>query len=153
MKLNSKNYEGLHKIAISRIAEYYAKYVLTLNGLDVYTTEVDNKGIDFVVRTNKGSYYDIQVKSIRYPKTSYCFINKDHEWSQLRKNLFLILVVFRSEKEPEIYLIPSTVFETSSEIFKNKSENKHPEWGINYSEKNITVFEKYKLEKQVKLLS
>lgn len=35
----------------------------TLYGFDVYSAEVDDKGIDFVIRKDHEKYYDIQVKS------------------------------------------------------------------------------------------
>ena len=138
-------YDDLHHLAISRIAEYLTKYILTLKGLDVYTTEVDNKGIDFVIRNNQKKYFDIQVKSIRYPNTSYIFIKKEEEWkdNNLRANLILALVVFINNQSPEVYLIPSISFKKETEILKNRKEYKVPEWGINYSKKNIKLFEPF----------
>ena len=50
------------------------KIAITAHGLDVYTSEVDNRGLDFVTRNDSGRYLDIQVKSIKYPSTSYVFI-------------------------------------------------------------------------------
>ncbi len=35
-----------------------------LYGYDVYTSEVDDHGIDFVVRTQNGFHYDVQVKLV-----------------------------------------------------------------------------------------
>jgi hypothetical protein len=37
----------------------------TLYGFEVYSSEVDDRGIDFVVRSASGRYYDVQVKSVR----------------------------------------------------------------------------------------
>ena len=37
----------------------------TSYGFDVYTSEVDDKDIDFVIRNQKSKYYEIQVKSLR----------------------------------------------------------------------------------------
>jgi len=34
-------------------------------GLEVYSTEVDERGIDLLVRNNAGNIYDVQVKSSR----------------------------------------------------------------------------------------
>jgi hypothetical protein len=38
---------------------------LALAGFDLYTPEVDDKGIDFVIRRGEDRYHDVQVKSVR----------------------------------------------------------------------------------------
>lgn len=149
-------YDNLHHLAIARMGEYWVKYILTMYGLDVYTTEIDNKGIDFVVRGKQDVYFDIQVKSIRYPTTSYVFITKEKEWeeSRLRKNLVLALVVYKKHNAPELFLIPSTEWLTPTELLKNReyqsTQKSKPEWGINVSEKNLRLLQEYKIEKQLK---
>jgi hypothetical protein len=40
----------LSPLQVGRYAEYLVKMEFTLYGFDVYTAEVDDKGIDFVVR-------------------------------------------------------------------------------------------------------
>ncbi len=57
-------WKNLNHLQIGRYAEYFAKMEFTLFGFDVYTVEVDNRGIDFVIRKDD-QYYDVQVKSVR----------------------------------------------------------------------------------------
>ena len=64
----------LSPMQIGRYAEYYAKMEFTSYGYDVYTSEVDDHGVDFVASKNSGIYYEIQVKSLR--KGNYAFIPK-----------------------------------------------------------------------------
>jgi hypothetical protein len=48
-------------------------------GCDVFTSEVDDHGIDFAVRTRQGNHYDVQVKSFRLEAgkgTPYVFLQK-----------------------------------------------------------------------------
>ena len=45
-------------------------------GFEVYTAEVDDRGIDFIVWHANGRFYEVQVKSARRP-TSYVFMRKD----------------------------------------------------------------------------
>jgi hypothetical protein len=149
-------YDNIHPLAIGKIGEYWAKLALTLKGLDVYTSEVDNRGIDFVVKNSNGKYFDIQVKSIRYPSTSYVFMRKEFEWAEgkLRDNLYLALIIIRDNKVPETYLIPSSAWKQASAILKNREYRKNglqsnDEWGVNYSQKNLILFEPFKLEKQI----
>ena len=63
--------------------------------LDVYTAEVDDKGIDFVIRKSDHEYYDVQVKSVR--KAQYVYMTK--ETFRPRKNLLLALVIFEADNQ------------------------------------------------------
>lgn len=68
----------LNHLQLGRYAEYLAKMEFTAYGFDVFTAEVDDKGIDFVVRKSDTKYFDVQVKSCRdltyifFPKDQYC---------------------------------------------------------------------------------
>jgi hypothetical protein len=50
---------------LGKYAECLAKMECVLCGCDVFTSEVDDHGIDFVIRTRQGNHYDVQVKSFR----------------------------------------------------------------------------------------
>jgi hypothetical protein len=50
----------LTKLQVGKYAEYYVKMEFALLGFDVYTAEVDDKGIDFVIRREPDRYYDVQ---------------------------------------------------------------------------------------------
>ncbi len=77
----------------------------TKAGFDVYTSEVDNKGIDFIIRKNETEYFDIQNKSIRFPRTNYIFMQKNKFIPKI--NLLLSLTIFEEKKELMILIIPS----------------------------------------------
>jgi len=59
------DWSRLTHLQVGRFAEYFVKMEFTLYGFDVYQAEVDDKGIDFVIRKGHERYFDIQVKSIR----------------------------------------------------------------------------------------
>ena len=65
-------WDHLNHLQLGKYAEYFAKMEFTSAGFDVYTAEVDDKGIDFVVRKDETAYYDVQVKSAR--GTNYIFM-------------------------------------------------------------------------------
>lgn len=67
----------LSNLQLGRYGEYFAKMEFASYGLDVYTSEVDDHGIDFVVKNKLGKFFEIQVKAIRLVKTGYVFIRKD----------------------------------------------------------------------------
>ena len=71
------DWSKLNKLQIGKFAEYYMNMEFTLKGYQVYSTEIDDRGIDFVVKNSTGKHFDIQVKSIR--KLGYVFCRKKYE--------------------------------------------------------------------------
>lgn len=66
-KLNSKQ--------LGQYAEYYAKMEFTSYGYDVYTSEIDDHGVDFLARNiQTEEIYKVQVKSLL--RGSYTFVKK-----------------------------------------------------------------------------
>ncbi len=144
-------YEGLNHLQVGRIGEYWAKIWLTLHNYDVYTTEVDNKGIDFIVRKDDERHIDIQVKTMR-GETSYIFVTKETWKSGLRDNLYLMLIQLKDKELPTIFLIPSTVWLSPNALFKEgnyqeKGLKSKDEWGINISKKNMDLLNAYEISR------
>ncbi|MDM8102374.1 MULTISPECIES: DUF4365 domain-containing protein [Oceanobacillus] len=141
----------LNRLQLGRYAEYFAKMEFASYGLEVYTTEVDDRGIDFVVRDNHGRFCEIQVKSLR--GTGYVFMQKS-KFDITNKNLYLTLLLFHSGKMPDVFLIPSAVWEIPDKIFVDKNYDKEgqksaPEYGINISRKNYFQLEGYRFEDSI----
>jgi hypothetical protein len=142
------NWSSLSKPQLGRYAEYLVKMELTLHGLDVYTTEVDDKGIDFVVRKDRNHYYDIQVKSSR--NLTYIFYPKGK--FEPYENLYTAVVLFTDGKPPELFLIPSTVWLKPNALFVDRDyegRKSPPEHGLNLSLKNLPLLEPRGFEKMV----
>lgn len=57
---------------------------LTMYGFEVYSTEVDDRGIDFIARKHGEPFIEIQVKSLR--KYGYIFMQKTK--FEIRKNVY-----------------------------------------------------------------
>lgn len=132
----------LNKFQLGRYAEHYAKMEFTSYGYYVYTSEVDDHGIDFVAKNSQdGQYYEIQVKSIRKtPEGSYVFIPKDK--MKLASHRLVCLLLFEEGKMPEFYVIPSLAWSTPGPLLVSRDYGKagqtsKPEWGINLSQKNM----------------
>ena len=130
-------WEHLNHLQLGRYAEYLVKMELVRNGFDVYSSEVDDRGIDFIIRTNEYTYFDIQVKSVR--NLNYIFLSKDK--FKLRKNLVVVLVLFNEQEPPLMYLIPSLEWKNNlNSLLKSKDfegKSSPPEWGINLSKKTV----------------
>jgi hypothetical protein len=148
------NWGKLNNMQIGKYAEYYTKMEFTLYGFEVFTSEVDDRGIDFIARDKQRNIFEIQVKSIR--KLSYVFMQKEH-FDITNKNLYLALLIFSESRIPEIFLIPSKVWEKPNALFVGRDYEKpgqisRPEWGLNISEKNMNILNKYKFREKIEQL-
>ena len=132
-------WSNLNHIQLGKYSEYLVIMEFTRYGFDVDSAEVDDKGIDFVVRKNESEYYDIQVKSLL--KSRYAFMPK--RLFEPRRNLFLALVLYESdEAEPTLLLIPSIDWKDKKYSFLVESKDFEgrktaQEWGISITRSNI----------------
>ena len=145
----------LNSHQLGRYAEYFSKMEFTRVGFDVFTSEIDDKGIDFVIRKNETEYFDIQNKSLRFPTTRYIFMSKSK--FNPRKNLLLSMVIFEENKEPTILIVPSSDWikkEHTALVDRDYDEKKSkPEYGINITKSNIEELKtKYNFDKQISKL-
>lgn len=141
----SMEWSQLNRNQLGHYAEYYAKMEFASYGYDVYTSEVDDHGVDFIainLKNNKG--YKVQVKSLL--SSSYTFIKKGN--IELDASYLVCLLHFIEGKLPKVYVIPATVWKDPKRPFVERNYNKSgqkskPEWGINYSKRNLPILEKY----------
>ena len=125
---------------VGAYAEYFVKVELTMYGFQVYSAEIDDRGIDFVARHGSGPYVEVQVKSLR--GTGYLFMRKTH--FALSDNLYFALGLSSDGKQPDLFLIPSRVWETPNGLFVSRDygqegQTSEPEWGLNLSRKNMAL--------------
>ena len=138
----------LNHLQIGRYAEYFAKMEFTLYGFDVYTPEVDNRGIDFVARRGEERFYEVQAKSIR--GLNYIFFPKEH--FQLRDGLLAAVVIFLEGQAPDLFLIHSTVWRTANALFVSRDyegKKSKPEWGLNLSRRNLPLLRPFAFDRVI----
>ncbi len=144
-----KYLSGLSKQKFGAYGEYFAKMEFSSYGFDVYTSEVDDHGIDFVcIKDTK--LFEIQVKSVQ-KGTGYVF-TKEKYFNIDNENLYLCLLIFEQGKLPDIFLIPAFAWKEVNELLKYRLYKK-PEFGINISNKNMTLLNKYKFDDMMKKVS
>jgi hypothetical protein len=134
---------NLNRLQVGRYAEYFFKMQFVLLGFDVYSAEVDERGIDFVLRQEPDRYWDVQVKSIR--KSGYVFFQKSK--FRIRPTLLAAIAVFKDGFEPDLFLIPSTEWKEPTGVFVDRQYDRlksAPEFGINLSNKGIASLEKFR---------
>jgi hypothetical protein len=146
------DWSRLNHLQVGKYAEYFVKMEFTLHGFEVYTSEVDDRGIDFVVRTSAGRYYDAQVKSVR--GLQYVFLRKDK--FILRDNLLACLVLLTPGMMPDLFLIPAETWRTPTDLFCDRPYGpplkSSPEWGLNISSKNLPLLEPFRFDAVVTTL-
>ena len=140
------NWSKLNSLQLGRYAEYYAKMEFASYGLEVYTSEVDDHGIDFIAKTKSGRFLEIQVKSVR--QTNYVYMQKE-KWNIEDANIYLVLLLFEDGKLPDAYLIPALAWKTPSDLLCDKDYEglkSKPEYGLNLLKKNLPLLREFMLE-------
>jgi len=126
----------------------------TLHGFSVYAPEIDDRSVDFVVTApNAERFYQVQVKSMRGPGYA-CVKKRLFALSELR---LVALAVFHGAEIPDLYLIPSTVWNTPDKCFVSRDfgpgRKSEPEWGIEATKRHLAqALESYRFDLQVKKL-
>ncbi|MEP7218523.1 MAG: DUF4365 domain-containing protein [Bacteroidota bacterium] len=139
------DWSRLNKLQVGRYAEYFVKMEFTLYGFEVYTSEVDDRCIDFVVRSSKGEFYEVQVKSVR--GYNYIYIPKANFSISPRR--LAAIVMLHQGREPELYLIPMTAWISPTPLLASRDyvgKQSDPEWGINLSKKNQPSLDQYRFD-------
>ncbi len=137
----------LNHLQLGRYAEYYAKMEFTSYGYDVYTSEVDDHGVDFIAKFD-GDFYEVQVKAVR--NNNYVFIRQDK--LELDDKHIVCYIRFTDGQLPNVYIIPSTVWKKPNRLFvvKNYTEGQKskPEYGINCNNSTLDLLEEYNINKR-----
>lgn len=141
----------LNKQQVGAFTEYFVKMELTMYGFQVYGTEVDDRGVDFIARYEQEPFIEVQVKSLR--STGYVFMQKDK--FVLREHLYLALGLLVDEQPPDLYLIPSLAWKEENALFVGREYaglKSNPEWGMNLSKRNLKLLEPYRFDRMVRLM-
>jgi hypothetical protein len=137
---------NLNHLQTGRYGEYFAKIAFVRAGFDVFSPEVDDKGIDFVLRVDGDApcYYDVQVKTVR-SRNTYVFMRKDK--FRLTANLLLALVILDAGSEPEMYLIPATAWRNAEPPFADRDydgKKSAPEYGLTLTPSAMVALEAFR---------
>ncbi|MFJ8531678.1 hypothetical protein [Bacillus sp. NPDC094106] len=148
--MSQYNLRELDNLQKGRHGEELAKLKFRYYGFDICTSKVFGKGLGFKIKKDD-NYYDIKVRTLM--KLDYVYFEKST--ISLRDDLLVVWVLFNEGKEPDFYLIPSTVWEKPNGVFVSRDYEglkTEPEWGINISEKNLPELERYRFEKTMSMM-
>ncbi len=141
-------WKPLNKQQVGAYTEYFVKMEFTMYGFQVYGTEVDDRGIDFVARYKRGPFIEVQVKSLR--SHGSVFIEKTK--FQLHESTYLAFGLLMEGEAPELFLVPSLIWKQPNGIFVERNyegKKSKPEWGLNISKKHMPALQDHAFEKTV----
>jgi len=143
------NWELLTPLQLGNYAEYYAKMEFASYGFEVYSSEVDERGVDFIVKSATGSFYEVQVKSLRESKASkYAFIGKNKMCISNAK-FIVCFIYFVNNEPPNIYLMQAPEWGAPNVALRDNTG----EWGINISKASLIYLdENYRFDKIIECL-
>ena len=140
------NWSKLNRLQLGRYAEYYAKMEFASYGFEVYTSEVDDHGVDFIAKApGENKFYEVQVKSVR--DYGYVFMAKS-KMPELSDERLVCFLHFIDGQLPDVFVIPASEWKSPNAVLVDRKYDKpgqksEPEWGINVSKKNYALLTEY----------
>lgn len=147
------NWSKLNHLQLGRYAEYYAKMEFASYGFEVYTSEVDDHGVDFVAKIpGENKFYEVQVKSVR--DYGYIYMAKS-KMPELSADRLVCYLHFIDGKLPDVFVIPAVAWKNPNAVLVDRKYDKpgqksEPEWGINISKKNYDLLADYRADNWLK---
>jgi hypothetical protein len=148
-------WSALSRQQLGRYGERLAHLEFSARGFQVYVPDVDDRSVDFMVRSTSRRYVEIQVKSVR--NQGYVFMRK--RLFQPHEDLQLVLLVFADGRQPDIYLVPSTVWLASplpagfSSRDYGPNLKSEPEWDLQVTAKKSVLLEEFRFDRAVAQLA
>ncbi len=133
----------LNRLQKGTYGEYLAKMEFVMYGYLVFTAEIDDRGIDFVVRNDQGVHYDVQVKTVT--KGNYTWITR----SKFVKSLWVCLVCLTEGNPPALYLFSGHDWDRDkSGLLQHRKypSAKESEYGFHFTKKREAHLETYRFD-------
>ena len=143
------SWSKLNHLQLGRYAEYYAKMEFASYGFEVYTSEVDDHGVDFIAKQpGEKRFYEVQVKSVR--DYGYIYMAKS-KMSELLEDRLVCYLHFIDGQLPDVFVIPAIAWKNPNAVLVDRKYDKpgqksEPECGINISKKNYNLLDEYKAD-------
>lgn len=97
----SYNYSHLNTVQKGSFGESYARMAFTLAGFEVYPSEYDDRGIDFIVRHAQTGFMEIQSKATGLTANPFIYEDK----FQPSSTFYMCALVLIDGQEPDLYLV------------------------------------------------
>jgi predicted RNase H-like HicB family nuclease len=142
------DWNRLTRLQKGAFGEQYAKMLFTRHDAEVYSSDIDDRGIDFVARFPGSEFYEVQVKTVTNMNLAY--INED---KFKRSDRFLVVLIrLEQSKEPKMYVFRGNEWDSKDGLLKYKpytNAKSQPAYEIHLSQGRIQQMGKYRFEKRV----
>ncbi|TRX51278.1 hypothetical protein FNH22_24390 [Fulvivirga sp. M361] len=134
---------------IRKPVKQFVEQELTKASLEVFSSERESRGVDFIAKTPSRKYHELFLQPINLDFTRSVKIPKG-DLGEPKDNLWIALVFVMKEIEPVLHLIPSKVLENPDNyIFFNHEQDERfshlSNWEIKVFQKSIGELSKYSL--------
>lgn len=147
----------LNNSQLGRLGEYYAKLLFVSLGWYVYSSEIDDHGVDFISEDpQKAHMYRVQVKSVKAGKDT---LNIKKTKMPLRDDFLMCFLRFEDDRLPDVFLWKTSEWnDKSNDALGENNYIKEdtvsvPEWNVKYSKKNAKWFQEHVADKVLEEIS
>jgi hypothetical protein len=105
-----RQYSHLNDQQKGAVGEALARAAFILAGFEVYKTEYDDRGVDFVTRRPRSRFYSVQVKTTGPTVNPFIYESK----FQLTDEFLFVAVRLVDGNEPAIYVARGSVWKSPS---------------------------------------
>ena len=136
-------WSALNRLQKGSFGEHFAKMEFSMYGLLVFSAEVDDRGIDFVARNERGQHFDVQVKTVT--ERNYTYIAE----SKFPECLWVCLVILEESTDPQLFLFAKQDWNSETEgLLKRKHypNASEPEYGIHLAKVRNAVLDRFRFD-------
>lgn len=127
---------------LNKYAEHFIKLEFIKFNIEIFQNESGRIGADFIIKTSKGNYYELLLKSFNIEKGSNITITKE-ELPAPKDNLYIAMVMITKNMECSLYLIPSIILLKPKEYSFINYKPKETCWNINVLLETIPEITKF----------
>lgn len=150
--MQNSDWQELNNIQLGQFAKHYAMTVFSSYGFTVSELRSRNPQLDFSISRSAGPAFDVKVRSVR--GRNYIYFQK--EKFILRPSLYAVLAIYNQNELPELFMIPSLAWLQPDALlvsYDYVGKKSKPEWGVNLSEKNQEILERFQFARMIPELS
>ena len=118
-------------------------------GYLVFSAEIDDRGVDFVVRNEAGKHFDIQVKTVT--DRNFTYITE----SKFSESLWVCLVVLTEGKLQTLYLFSGRDWSSDTRGLLRRHhfpKSREADYGIHIAKKRMLIMEQFAFNRSVERL-
>jgi hypothetical protein len=149
-----KSCRGLNNIQKGSFGVAYSKMAFTLEGFEVYNSEYDDRGVDFVIQSKSSQFFLVQVKST-IDDNANPFIKKNK--FQVSENFVFCVVRIIDGKEPILYIARGSDWKEKSKKcdclhYNQKGGESGPYYEIRFASKYKNQLKNFEFQTYIKKL-